>query len=804
MFKKLDISNFGIYKDFEWKSHVKNKGNQEQFLKKLNIIYGRNYSGKTTVSRIFRSFETGILPEKFNSPDFTLCDYDKKEFDASLEDNDDYTIRVYNKDFVHENLRWLIDESDGEIKPFAVLGEGNVKTEKEIETIKEELGDEAEKKGILYEVFLKNKDFTAQEIKVVASKKKINDQLKNKANEKIKYDFNLPNYNITSIKKDISEILKSKPNKLNKEQKEEKKNLLKETVKNEIDQVDHIDVNLKVLSKKVLKLCNRRITPTKPIQDLLNNVLLQNWAQEGIVLHKSKRKTCGFCQQPLPDDLWEKLSKHFSEESQLLEEEIDTEIENLNDNLNLLQNYLKIEENDFYKSLHKPLKNALENWSLEVEKIENYIIILINALKKRRNDIFNSFEIDIEDQPSIESINVELNSINTLIQENNNKSLTLGSDKTKAQEDLRINVVNEFLTDIDYIKTVEKIKVEEKKLERLEGDLEKVQEKKQKKYDAIKALELELKDEKNGVAKVNEYLSHFFGEKSLALEAQESYANDEKPVYQFVLQRNGEEASNLSEGESSLIAFCYFLAKLEDINTKNKEIIIWLDDPISSLDNNHIFFVFSLIENLITKPKNYKQLFISTHNLDLLKYLKRLSYPMEEITLNGVVKKVPDVNHLIIERTAENSCIKLMPNYLKQYITEFNYLFDQIFKCYQTNESEENFHIFYNFGNNLRKFLEAYLFYKYPNRAGNTERLKQFIGDDTTSTTIIERINNELSHLEEIFDRSMSPIEIPEIKKLATFILKKMCAKDEEQLRALLSSINKKKSEINTIIEELK
>ena len=177
---------------------------------------------------------------------------------------------------------------------------------------------------------------------------------------------------------------------------------------------------------------------------------------------------------------------------------------------------------------------------------------------------------------------------------------------------------------------------------------------------------------------------------------------------------------------------------------------------------------------------------------------------MEEITVNGDVKKVPDVNHLIIERTAENSCIKLMPNYLKQYITEFNYLFDQIFKCYQTNESEENFHIFYNFGNNLRKFLEAYLFYKYPNRAGNTERLKQFIGDDTTSTTITERNNNELSHLEEIFDRSMSPIEIPEIKKLATFILKKMCAKDEEQLRALLSSINKKKGEINTIIEEFK
>src|SRR5690606_39389208 len=54
--------------------------------------------------------------------------------------------------------------------------------------------------------------------------------------------------------------------------------------------------------------------------------------------------------------------------------------------------------------------------------------------------------------------------------------------------------------------------------------------------------------------------------------------------------------------------------------------------PISSLDSNHIFFMFSLIESLIAKPVKkadgsntyrYKQLFISTHNLDFLKYLKR-------------------------------------------------------------------------------------------------------------------------------------------------------------------------------------
>ena len=45
MFTKIDIKKFGLYKDFKW------AGLPE--LSRVNIIYGRNYSGKTTLSRIF-------------------------------------------------------------------------------------------------------------------------------------------------------------------------------------------------------------------------------------------------------------------------------------------------------------------------------------------------------------------------------------------------------------------------------------------------------------------------------------------------------------------------------------------------------------------------------------------------------------------------------------------------------------------------------------------------------------------------------------------------------------------------------
>ena len=63
------------------------------------------------------------------------------------------------------------------------------------------------------------------------------------------------------------------------------------------------------------------------------------------------------------------------------------------------------------------------------------------------------------------------------------------------------------------------------------------------------------------------------------------------------------------------------MAKLQDIKTDGeKPYIIWIDDPISSLDSNHIFFIFSLINSELFEDKKlkYKQLFISTHNLDFL------------------------------------------------------------------------------------------------------------------------------------------------------------------------------------------
>ncbi len=530
------------------------------------------------------------------------------------------------------------------------------------------------------------------------------------------------------------------------------------------------------------KLLSKEIKPTESIQDLLNDALLQEWVRIGIGYHKGKRVNCAFCGGKLPDGLWEKLDAHFSKESEELRNNIKNHIILIENEKKKINEIVKLEKQQFYSFLYEQFDEKITKWNHEVKQYCSTIDTMINELKEREKDIFKPRKLgDIVD--NTEKIRNILTGLNELIMENNSKSKTLTNDQSLAKEDLRLDEVAKFMRDIDYNKIQSKIGEFLKGENELKKDIECLSEKIKKIESEIKGLIIQLIDERKGADKVNEYLNHYFGHKGIRLVAIEQ---EENFGFNFQIMRDDEVARNLSEGERSLIAFCYFIAKLDDIDTRNKDPIIWIDDPVSSLDYDHIFFVYSLIEIVITKPVkqsdgsstyNYKQMFISTHNLDFLKYLKRLSQPKN------------DTEYFLLERGNKESRLLLMPDYLRNYITEFNYLFHQIYKCTDERNANVEYACFANFGNNLRKFLDAYLFYKYPVNIPIKEKLKLFCEDDPTAVSLINRLENELSHLEEIFDRSMRPIDIPEILKVAKYVLNKIKEKDREQYMALMESI---------------
>jgi wobble nucleotide-excising tRNase len=780
MIRKIDIETFGLYENYKWDTEI---GRNETF-RRVNIIYGRNYSGKTTLSRILKSVEDKQINPKYSSGKFQITfdtNYIVNENNIEVEPQD-YKIRVYNSDFVKEHLSWLHND-DGTINPFTILGAKNVEIDKKIKEIEQKLGSIESEKGLLYNHSIVEKEFIEAKKAYEKSVTDLDDKLREKA-KGIKNNtalYSLPTYQINTIKTDIPKAIKQ--GQLTAEQIFDNQKLLKEDQKPEILRLKEAKPGFETFYTQTQELLQKKIKPSQPITDLVNDSLLQEWVRQGIDKHKGKRETCGFCGNPINKNLWEQLDAHFSKESEELRKEIQSKIDNLEQAKNNLDSFINLTKEQFYSNLHSDFDAVYKKWTATTKTYASSIESLTKALNEREKDIFKERELDKIADVS-ETILETIKEFNKLIDLNNKKSETLEIDQKNARQELRLSEIASFIGKINYedaLDTIEKLDIgqrtKKEDLDKLSSQIIEFDEEK-------RTLEAQSKDESKGAELVNQHLTHFFGHNELKL-----IAEGNAPNILFKIVRNDEYASNLSEGECSLISFCYFIAKMEDElkdELNSSKLIIYIDDPISSLDSNHIFFMFSLIESVIAKPKKYCQLFISTHNLDFLKYLKQLTFPKTKEVSSGKDKK-----HFLVERNKKTrTTLKLAPEYLREYITEFNYLFYQIYSCSKSDTETIEHNYQYNFGNNMRKFLEAYLFYKYPTgKLSFEQRVKKFFTDDDVSYNLVSRIVNEYSHLGEHFDRGLEPIDVDAMRKISEAVMKKIEAIDKPQFEALLESV---------------
>jgi wobble nucleotide-excising tRNase len=784
--KFKSIKNLAVFHNYVWDDILRDGGNNVILFKSINIFYGRNYSGKTTLSRIIRALETGNISDKYENPEFAISFDDVADATQANLNGHGKKIRVFNEDFVKDNLKFIVN-SDESINPFAILG-GNSTIEAEITILKDELGiyDEGSESGFYLELKnIRTVAKTAQQTYQIENDE-LNQQLSYKATNNpdgIKYKsdkYGDQNYTKPKLESDITSVLDTAFIPLTDEKTTLKIALLEERVNQDIQVIPKPTFDLKSINDRSKNLITRPISSSDKIEQLIKDSILNRWVKEGRHLHKEKLDKCSFCGNDISEERWGELDNHFDEESEKLEIEIITLIDEIEKTFINLSAFLPINKQVFYSKYHPQIDRLIALRQLIINNIKVELNQIKEQLQERKDDLLNvKNDISLIDNTKrlewcwtiFENYRISANSYST----------SLGTEQTEAKKLLRLREVSDFVKTIQYSNEVTKIQGLKNNADTEVQKQKKNEEKILNQKKLIEDKERLMKDEEKGALKVNEYLNNFFGHEFLTLQAlEEANQIDGKKKIRFEIIRNGKKAHHLSEGECSLIAFCYFMAKLDDIETKGSKPIIWIDDPISSLDGNHIFFIYSLINSEIVTKLNFEQLFISTHNLDFLKYLKRLPG-----ALNNKFSK-----YFLVARDLDNSKIKLMPNYLKDYVTEFNYLFHQIYLCANTDPDDDLQHnLFYNFSNNTRKFLEAFLFYKYPNAIDKDDKLARFFGNNRQASSMTDRINNEFSHLEGLFERSMIPIDIPEMKKTASFILDKIKEKDSDQYEALLISI---------------
>lgn len=780
------IKNLAVFQDFDWDTAMKDEHGTISEFSLINIIYGRNYSGKTTLSRITRALELGRISDRYEKPEFSVSFTGSAEVTQANLSNHDKNIRVFNEDFVKENLRFILN-SDDSIVPFAILG-GNAALEQEIDELTSELGqDHADTPTGLY---LERKTlldkYSVAKSTYEAAAKQLEVKLTNKATSRdngIKYKpeiFGDQNYNRTKLEADISLTLLEDYRPINDEEQQLLLKLLDEKTNPNIPEIPLPKLSFPDLVSESEILVTKSLTTSGKIEELVKNSILNRWAKDGKAIHQHKLENCAFCGNRITAARWSELDSHFDEESEKLSGEIETLLKKVEDEIVIATNFSQFQKSAFYSKFYRQLDRIAPLKEYVVNQYLKSLEILIKQLQLRADDIINAgtFSKPFDATARLHKV---FGFISYIVKESNAYTSKLAKDQFDSKVMLRLKEVHDFVKDTQYATETKHIDALNESLAVKLALGKEVSERIRNQISLIESKRRLMNDEEKGALRVNEHLNNYFGHGFLTLKAIEetdTITNGKKIRFEIV--RNGNKAHHLSEGECSLIAFCYFMAKLEDINTKGKKPIIWIDDPISSLDSNHIFFIFSLINAEIVANSEFEQVFISTHNLDFLKYLKRLQ---------GALNK-NNCKYFITIREGETSRIKQMPKYLKDYVTEFNYLFHQIYICANANTDDDDQHVvYYNFANNARKFLEAFLFYKYPNALEHDDKLHRFFGNNRQASSMTERINNEYSHLEGIFERSMVPIDVPEMKKVAGFILDKIKEKDIDQFDALVKSI---------------
>lgn len=788
MIKKIGtIKHFAVFENYDWDLSSTDKNGRPLKFEKINILYGRNYSGKTTLSRIFRSLETGQLPENYDDPQYELIDENGNKIDQNNLADFSSPVRVFNEDFIKSNLKFLIDPT-GEIAPFAILGNTNGTLVDEIKELTKEIGSSEEPKtGLHKAVDDANNALDSANQALSEAESDLKSKLSKKATDKsigIKYKsdrFGDVNYTIAKIRSDIETIYQNEYQGPSTADIANCEAILRDTVHEPITNI-RFQHQYSTYKDEAVSLLEKEIGTSNKIQRLIHDTALNLWVKRGVEI-ADNASICPFCGNPITDEFWSELHAHFDEESRKLENDIGGLIEQIRKEINkgaINDASIKLQLYSEYIGKYEVAKKLLDE---KLSEYYNALQELIDQLEKRLANISHPVEF-LSDKNCDNDIEEALNRLNLVLNENNSYAGELKNKQTSAKTVLRLKEVEDFCNTIDYRAVSEKIEKLKSIRDAAESKLNDVKDDLSNKQEALDGKKRLLNDEELGAKHVNEYLNDFFGHHFVTLEAHKD--NDDAKQIKFCIMRNGKPAYNLSEGECSLISFCYFMAKLDDVATSGQKPIIWIDDPISSLDSNHIYFIFSLIVSKIAKTGCFSQLFISTHNLDFLKYLNRLkSYHLDK---NG--KQVADSKaYFLIERIGNHSSIQALPQYLKNNATEYNYLFSQIYKVSQcVAVTDDNYDILYSFGNSARKFLEMYLYFKYPTDEELLPKLKRFFEPEDVPPILINRLVNEDSHgptPENSLRAGIDPETIPVAKKILQLL-----QKDSEQYDAFMESIS--------------
>lgn len=735
------LTNFGNYRQFQW-------GSTTNFTK-YNLIYGWNYSGKTTLSRLFQ-----VLAKPTELTQWQGC-----QFEVELQGGAKLThvnlanpqrIKVFNRDFIQSNFR-----QEHKAPAVFIVGGNTIHFRNRITRLNEH---ETKTHTIKSRLNESHQQF-----------KKELDSLGTAHASSVATLTGDKTYNRTKLTAEIARI-KATPDTfiLSDEALQAKVSLLRSTQEwKDISPVANITTELETLRQDLSAVMKKTAT-NEAITKLKENRDLESWIRTGLT-HHTNAAQCEFCGSTISADRLTALQRHFSKAYEDLTSEVTMQV-------NTLENTKFIialpDERDFMPDLKDQfitLKGKVDAWNIWA----NGVIGELATLAKQKQLALETQLSCAVDTSRASEVTQIIADINTLITEHNQKRSQLDREKIAAKEAIEKHNAATFYQTNNISDKETAIQTAEAKVGRAINLLTGIEGKKN-------AIEAQIQQQSIAAQKINETIQFLLPDNNI------SVAEISGGFFEF--RRDGTQAKNLSEGEKTAITFAYFLATLENNGASLNQTTVFIDDPISSLDSNHIYAIYALITKRLD---SCLQIFVSTHNSELYTLLKghwfdkseyknRLDKPTRAGASSYYTRRFADTNQLW------HSTLEDTPVLLRKYKSEYQFIFEQLHK-FSLSQGPTLYEA-YTAPNLLRKFLEAYLGFKKPCTPKWSSKLDLLFDTDVEQTEI-QQFSDDASHLQGLNRALQQPDFIQNAQNTVKKVIQALKTKDNPHYTSMCTVI---------------
>ncbi|WQX90833.1 AAA family ATPase [Helicobacter pylori] len=668
-----------------------------------NIIFGNNGCGKTSLTR---AFELLILKNKHIEKYRTISadkspsiEFECEDRSYKIEPNSDirvppFKVEIYNSDFLHNNAPLNSEFGLKKLDDGTIILESSVLGEetKEINQLKDcrgkvekrqkEIGDEnsaetliakqeSEIKKYNEEIKKIREKVTSRTIQITPNEIGINNFYK-VSKDKFKYQEDV----LTKLEKDFNEL--DEAIKKFDDLKETKLPKDDQTIKDKLESLFSFDIDKEAgqVSEKIKEHISK---------------VGREFIEKGMKLQKEMLdNACPFCTQKITNNIIQAYTSYFNKSIEQFNQdslEISGTLKNILNQWNIkeiLQSFERFEPfmEDFLKE-KKSLENALEQIKDSLEELQKEVDKKEGAKNEEKFQEIGKKLLEIQ-----ENIQQCVGETGKILNQKKEQKKKLEKLKTKLKE-ARIKKAKH--DSYDWQKSKEeaerKLLVLDRGHKRLKCLLEKIDNK-------LK----ELNDQKRpDIEIINNYL------KVLNL-PKYSLNKDYRIVLNSDALENSEARMILSDGEKTTLAFAYFLVRLKSFYKKEdlKNLVVVIDDPISSLDEQRIYNTSDIVAKInqelvgeALKDEDKAQVFVLTHNHT---FMARL--------INMVGK---NARYFQLERHQNQLKIVCKNKVVGYFDTFYLLLFKEVYAFAKKEKVQDNFNEAINYGNKVRVLLESFL-----------------------------------------------------------------------------------------------